>query len=364
MTDIKEKNQTLVVRGLTVNKVIETIEIHIDKMEPAAWQPRVHFDKEGLENLATSINEDGLISPITVQKLENGYEIIAGERRWRACKSIGKETIKANVVEIDDHSARLISFKENSLREDLTDQEEEKFIYGLWKKGVENRLYSTYTAMSESTGITASKISNSISAYEEREGLKKIYQGKDFDKFTTPEITGSRGMIDDLTARVQLMELKHEGKINGQELKSCSKALNEVQPNTRSVAINLLDEGKVIPSKIKSFAEIYEVAQSEIKDKMVEGEITQEEALEVIDIDDSMHRTKAIEENKTAKIVDHDNDVVQRFRTVYLESIVAFKTNDILDIKDKERQETCIDFVQKIVTYCEDILSELEIAKE
>ena len=88
-------------------------------------QPRVSFDEASLQELAESIAEYGLIQPITVRRLENGYyQIIAGERRWRAARLAGLNELPVRVIEADDRLATELALVENLQREDLNPIEE------------------------------------------------------------------------------------------------------------------------------------------------------------------------------------------------------------------------------------------------
>jgi ParB family chromosome partitioning protein len=99
--------------------------IAIDKLVPGVYQPRKNFDKESLAELANSIKENGVIQPITVRKRkEGGYEIIAGERRWRAAQSAGLHEIPAIIKTMTDREALQIALIENIQREDLDPVEE------------------------------------------------------------------------------------------------------------------------------------------------------------------------------------------------------------------------------------------------
>jgi ParB family chromosome partitioning protein len=99
--------------------------IAIDRITPNPEQPRIAFDEETLAELAASIREHGVLQPILVRPLgNNDYQLIAGERRWRASKVAGRETIPALVEEIDDDTALEISIIENLQREDLSPLDE------------------------------------------------------------------------------------------------------------------------------------------------------------------------------------------------------------------------------------------------
>ena len=99
--------------------------VHVDRIEPNPEQPRLAFNQETLDELAASIREHGVLQPILVRPTgQNTYQLIAGERRWRASKQAGLETIPALIEEIDDDTALEISIIENLQREDISPLDE------------------------------------------------------------------------------------------------------------------------------------------------------------------------------------------------------------------------------------------------
>ena len=103
----------------------EVITLPITKVEPRQDQPREHFDEERLQDLAASISRHGLIQPVIVRKLDSGdYQIIAGERRWRAARLAGLTEIPVRVLHADDQSVAELALVENLQREDLNPMEE------------------------------------------------------------------------------------------------------------------------------------------------------------------------------------------------------------------------------------------------
>ncbi|MCF0166616.1 MAG: ParB/RepB/Spo0J family partition protein [Bacteroidales bacterium] len=94
-------------------------EIPISKISTNPFQPRTNFDVEALEELAESIREFGLIQPITVRKIGLSYQIISGERRFRASQIAGLETVPAYIKEADEHGMLEMAIVENIQREDL-----------------------------------------------------------------------------------------------------------------------------------------------------------------------------------------------------------------------------------------------------
>lgn len=98
--------------------------VDLDKLMAREDQPRKNFDDESLEELANSIKTDGVIQPIVVRKVDDKYEIIAGERRFRASKLAGLEKVPVVVKNVTDRKARELALVENIQREDLNPIEE------------------------------------------------------------------------------------------------------------------------------------------------------------------------------------------------------------------------------------------------
>lgn len=99
-------------------------ELPVSSIRPNPYQPRAHFDEETLASLAESIREVGVLQPILVRPVEDGYELIAGERRWRAARRVGRQTIPALVRSTDDASALEHALVENIHRANLNALEE------------------------------------------------------------------------------------------------------------------------------------------------------------------------------------------------------------------------------------------------
>ncbi len=122
-------------------------EIEVALIEPNPNQPRREFDSEALQELANSIRELGIIQPITLRKVEGGkYQIIAGERRWRASQLAGLTTIPAYIVTVEDEGVMEMALVENIQREDLN--------------AIEIAL--AYQHLAEATGMTQAKISERV----------------------------------------------------------------------------------------------------------------------------------------------------------------------------------------------------------
>jgi len=121
--------------------------IAVDSIDPNPYQPRRIFPQAELEKLAASITEIGLLEPILVRRIEDRYQIAAGERRWRAHKLLNKHTIEALITGITDSDMAVFALAENMDREDLSDYE-----IGLALRQVEN-IFPTKKKLAESLGL-------------------------------------------------------------------------------------------------------------------------------------------------------------------------------------------------------------------
>ena len=130
----------------------------IEKVEPRSDQPRSVFDQETLAELAESISQYGLIQPITVRKLPSGYyQIIAGERRWRASRLAGLKEVPVRIIEADDRRAMELALVENLQREDLNPIEEAKGY-----KTLIEEYGMTQEEASQSVGKARSSVTNAL----------------------------------------------------------------------------------------------------------------------------------------------------------------------------------------------------------
>src|SRR6202171_3335846 len=101
-------------------------QIDIDLIEPSPYQPRTRFREEALDELARSIKSSGIIQPLVVRAIGNRYQLIAGERRWRAAQKAGLTKVSAIVRNVPDHLALEMTLVENIQREDLNAIEAER----------------------------------------------------------------------------------------------------------------------------------------------------------------------------------------------------------------------------------------------
>ena len=133
-------------------------EIFIDQIEANPFQPRSNFDEDALKELANSIKEKGVIQPITVRKIRaEKYQIVAGERRWRASKLVGLKKMPAVIRNFDDQEMLEIALIENIQREDLNPIEEA----AAYKEMIDN-FDITQAELAKQVGKSRSNVSNMI----------------------------------------------------------------------------------------------------------------------------------------------------------------------------------------------------------
>ena len=133
------------------------VSIDIDKIKPNSSQPRKTFDPEALEDLANSIKEHGIIQPIIVRPVKKGYEIVAGERRYRAARKAELKNVPCIVRELTDRENMLLAIVENMQREDLNPIEEAEGL-----KAMINTYSLTQDQVSRSVGKSRPYIANAM----------------------------------------------------------------------------------------------------------------------------------------------------------------------------------------------------------
>lgn len=147
--------------------------VGIDRIEPSPFQPRRHFDDEALQQLAASITRSGLMQPIIVRPTANGFELVAGERRWRAAALAGLAEVPAVVRELSDEEAAEWALVENLQREELNPIER---AHGL--KSLADRFGVSHAALGERLGLDRSTVANLIRLTElEREIQEHVASG-------------------------------------------------------------------------------------------------------------------------------------------------------------------------------------------
>jgi ParB family transcriptional regulator, chromosome partitioning protein len=149
----------------------------VDLIQRGRFQPRVHFEPQALQELADSIRAQGVIQPIVVRPLGTGsYELIAGERRWRASQLAGLDTIPAVIRELDDSTSAAISLIENIQREDLNPLEESRALQRLI-----DEFTMTHQEVADSVGRSRTAVTNLLRLRELNEDVKTLVDEKQIE---------------------------------------------------------------------------------------------------------------------------------------------------------------------------------------
>lgn len=142
---------------ISMNIEEKVMQIPIEDILPNRFQPRLNFDDQALQELAASIKQHGIIQPLVLRKLGDKYEIIAGERRYKASQLAGLTTVPAVISNIDDDKSAEVALIENIQRKNLTPIEEAKSYKNLLDRG-----YLTQEQLAEKMGISQSTIANKL----------------------------------------------------------------------------------------------------------------------------------------------------------------------------------------------------------
>lgn len=203
-----------------------TVTVKINDIEPNREQPRKDFDEKALGELAESISRHGLIQPIVVRpNLGGNYTIIAGERRWRACRMAGLETVPVVIKDATEEEVMELALIENLQREDLNAIEE---AYGY--KALIDNYGLTQEKVAERVGKSRSAVTNALRLLslkdEETEALKK--------GIITPGHARALLSFEDPEIRKNAFRLALEGK-TVRDIEAASRAAKKQAPKTKSV---------------------------------------------------------------------------------------------------------------------------------
>jgi len=229
----------------------EITELSLNDIMPNRFQPREIFNEQALNELALSIREHGVIQPITVRKVGDKYEIIAGERRYRASKIAGVSTIPAIIREIDDKEAAKIALLENLQRQDLTPIEEAKTYQTILK--LDN---ITQEELANNLGKAQSTVANKIRLLNLDEEVQtallnsKISERHARSLLNIEDKQEQKRLLEKIVLnRMTVKQLDEEiATLNGN---TETKPLGQTQPTTvesNPVNTNIFDKLRVEPS--------------------------------------------------------------------------------------------------------------------
>ena len=199
------------------------LQIDIDLIDPSPYQPRTRFPEAGLEELAQSIRSSGIIQPLVVRRIGSRYQLIAGERRWRASQRAQLLRVPVVLREVSDEQALELTLVENIQREDLNPIEQARAFDRLMEQ-----FHLTQDEVASRTGKDRATVANSIRLLAlEQPLLEWIEEGK---------ITAGHGRallaVEDRKLRSDLAQKASRGKLTVRQLERMAtrRSRNNEQP--------------------------------------------------------------------------------------------------------------------------------------
>lgn len=221
--------------GVQQNTENRVWNIAVDKLVPGIYQPRKNFDKELMNELANSIKENGIIQPITVRRRSAGvYEILAGERRWRAAQAAGLHEVPAIIKTLSDREALQVALIENIQREDLGPIEEAESYQRL----IDEFSLSQQEA-AEKVGKERSSVANAIRLLGLSGEIKEMITKKQISVGHAKALLS----VSDKNKQITLAKKASEGAMSVRaletEIKGLQKSANNTKPHQLADPLNI-----------------------------------------------------------------------------------------------------------------------------
>ncbi|MEN8213241.1 MAG: ParB/RepB/Spo0J family partition protein [Pseudomonadota bacterium] len=219
-------------------------QIGIDLIKRGRFQPRRNFDEERLRELADSITAQGVLQPIVVRPVDDHYEIIAGERRWRAAQLAGLGEMPVVVREVDDQAAMAMALIENIQRDDLNPLEEAEALQRLL-----NEFALTHQQIAQAVGKSRTTVSNLLRLIELEADVKQMVEQGKLEMGHARAILGLKGaQQSEAAAKVVRAGLsvreteKLVRRLQGLDAKPAPAPVKSVDPNIQSLEQQLCEK--------------------------------------------------------------------------------------------------------------------------
>ena len=201
----------------------ELLDLDLDLIEPNSEQPRTRFTDENLDELAQSIRSNGIVQPILVRRKGQRYQIVAGERRWRAAQRAGLQKVPAVVKDVSDEKLLELALVENIQRQELNPIEEAKAF-----KNLINTIGLTQEMVAERVGKNRTVITTSLRLLKLPDEIQKLIEEE--------KISAGHGrallMIDDFEAQKRIAKTVMEMSLSVRETEKSVKRLNRGEPHS------------------------------------------------------------------------------------------------------------------------------------
>ncbi len=254
------------IKTLTENHGSDIKEVEISKLVPCPFQPRQIFDEESLNDLTQSIKEKGILQPLLVRKKADKYEIIAGERRWRAAQNAGVKNVPIIEKNLNDAEAFEVALIENIIRQNLTPIEEANGFEKLVKE-----YHYTHENLSKSVGKSRSYITNSIRLLSLPKSIQNYVNEGKLSASHARTLVGLQNaeslalkimnrdlnvrQTEDLINRLKNGKTKTEKKIKNADIINIERSLEKIYNVKTQIVLNDKGRGRIV-LKYNSFSEL------------------------------------------------------------------------------------------------------------
>lgn len=326
----------------------ETIlQVPIEEIIPNRFQPRLSFDDNALNDLASSIKEHGIIQPLVLRRKGEKYEIIAGERRYKAARLAGLASVPAIISHLDDNESAEVAIVENVQRKDLSAIEEARSYQALLDKG-----YMTQEDLAKRMGLSQSAISNKLRLLTLAEEVQEaVIQEKISERHARSLLK-----VHDLSKQIEYLHRIIDERLT---VKQLEEELKKTQEDHKEVEM-VMDKDMAVSNDIKSDIDLNkaeDIAPNEINESVRKNTFFTGNPAQMPNkffnfLEDSaanMNFTEEVEEPVTPSDFDKTDSLTETIE----EPVEEIEMLDGLDI-DSEKEESD-DEIKKIVQMIRDL---------
>lgn len=222
----------------------EMFEIDIDLIEPNSFQPRMNFDEERLEELAQSIRSNGIIQPLLIRRIDDGrYQIVAGERRWRAAQRAGLSKVPCIIKEIPEEKMLELALVENIQRQELNAIEEAH----AYKRLIES-LGLTQEMVAQRVGRDRTFITNYLRLLRLPEDIQQLVES---EKLSMGHARALLGIDDPEVQRNLANKIIEKGFSVRETERAIKKLISGVKPESPNASVNLQEDANLKSAEVK-----------------------------------------------------------------------------------------------------------------
>jgi ParB family transcriptional regulator, chromosome partitioning protein len=203
---------------------VSLVELDVDQVRPNPRQPRTRFDDDAINALAESIKSEGVVQPIIVRDAGGGYQIVAGERRWRASQRAGLTTIPAIVRPLDEREAMIMALAENVAREDLNPVEQARAYAAL-----SDELDLSQTEIARRVGKSRPAVANTMRLLELPDAALELIESGDLSEGHGRALL----LTGDQDGRLTLARLAVKRGLSVRDTEAAAKRLGKPKPGAR-----------------------------------------------------------------------------------------------------------------------------------